>query len=868
MFFNKYTKFTAVLISLLLTIGLVFGQISSLAQSNLDIDETITDSNGQLITEAGAEAGLTEEEELEKIIDSLDEDSESVVVDSLLVKVTEDEEVEKKERVEELVNEVATEKDFFEDLLGGFSFGRGSTKNNQDVESVKISENDDTLVFDLPDDVDLTKTIEELSQNEDIEIVQPIYNYKHFYTPDDPFFDSNQWYLKDQASGINLETGWDVIGASAGVSCGETTLGRQCGGDPSVKIAVIDSGVNTAVTDFAGANFDTAGSMMFYNQNDNTCPSGEYYQSFNIGGNFINFCQRLGSQFDEIGHGTKVTSIIGMQDNNIGGLGVAYNTTILPIAVHGAAFNTFFIAESIRYAAANGADVINMSLGTPFYDSYLEDAINEVAAQGVIMVAASGNCAVWTGNCDWDGNGFQTPNYFAEIDNAVMYPAGFGNVIAVGASDYGATTSAVNRSSYSNFGNHIDIVAPVGDGSPSPSNTLIQCGVSGGVCANNNSFVLGQGTSYASPQVAGGIGLMLSVDDSLSLVDIRTLFAIQSTEVGLAGKDSQFGHGILNIGNYNASALDADLADEYADIYWYNSIGGQNHIHLLNQHEIKVGTNILDTVNPASGWRPEIIADYNADGIKDVLWRRPVQGDTHIWLLNAEGVKIGTVILDIVKESTGWKLNNVGDFDGDGNTDVLWRRPSTGETHAWKLNSSGQKIGTIFMENVKGFTGWSINTIGDFNGDGTSDIFWRRPLQGDTHIWLMNSLGQRFSTSILDIVKQSSGWEFRDVGDFDGDNNLDVLWRNPNSGDTHVWILDTSASKAGTYVLDNVPGFTGWSVKDVEDFNDDGVTDIVWRRPVQGDTHIWKMSNTGTKNGTIILDIVPESSGWKLLSAI
>ncbi|NJS42046.1 S8 family serine peptidase, partial [Candidatus Gracilibacteria bacterium] len=435
-------------------------------------------------------------------------------------------------------------------MLGGFRFGFGG-RNDEEVTSedevVVVSENDDTVVFDLGENVDLEETIKELSQDEDVEIVQPIYNYKHFYTPNDQHFGSQQWGYKDQASGISAESGWDVLGAFEGVTCGETTPGRKCGGDPSVKIAVIDSGVNTSASDLVGANFDNANSMMFYHQGNNTCPAGEYYQSFNIGGQFINFCRKIGSQFDEQGHGTKVTSTIAMQDNSIGGLGVAYNTTILPIAVHGQAFNTFFIAESIRYAAEKGAKVINMSLGTPFYDSYLEDAINEVAAQGVIMVAASGNCAVWTGNCDWDGNGVQTPGYFAEANNAVMYPAGFGNVIAVGASDYGASTGGVIRSSYSNFGNHIDVVAPVGDGSPSPSGVLIQCGVPGGVCANNNSFVVGQGTSYASPQVAGVVGLMLSVDSNLDTASVRSIFSQTSKDVGVSGKDTQFGNGLINL---------------------------------------------------------------------------------------------------------------------------------------------------------------------------------------------------------------------------------------------------------------------------------------------------------------------------------
>ncbi|NJK70712.1 MAG: S8 family serine peptidase [Thermales bacterium] len=146
----------------------------------------------------------------------------------------------------------------------------------------------------------------------------------------------------------------------------------------------------------------------------------------------------------------------------------------------------------------------------------------------------------------------------------------FGNVIAVGASDYGASTGGVIRSSYSNFGNHIDVVAPVGDGSPSPSGALIQCGVPGGVCANNNSFVVGQGTSYASPQVAGVVGLMLSVDSNLDTASVRSIFSQTSKDVGTSGKDSQFGYGIVNTASY----LDIISSNYQAQQYftWYDSI--------------------------------------------------------------------------------------------------------------------------------------------------------------------------------------------------------------------------------------------------------------------------------------------------------
>ena len=407
----------------------------------------------------------------------------------------------------------------------------------------------DVIALEAGEDMDLV--IEQLRAGDNtglIERVQPIYNYRPLYAPtNDPLW-SQQWYSKNQTAGLGVEGAWGNIGAEEGVTCGQSTSGRRCGGDSDVTIAVIDTGVNLNATDFTGANVNRQAAMRFYNNPDNTCAANTYYVGFqqSAGSNppVLNFCQDIGSQFDEQGHGTGVASTIFAQDNVTGAVGVAYNTTLLPIAVHGAAFNTYFIAEAVTYAADNGADVINLSLGSPFYDSYLEDAINEVVDRGVIVVAASGNCADWTSNCDWDGNGFQTPGFFAEEDNALMYPAGFNSVLAVGASTNAQSAAAIERAYYSNFGSHIDVVAPVGDGSGSPTGNKVLCGVARSGCSNVNDYKTGFGTSYASPQIAGLAGLVKSQDPSLDTAAFRRALEANSLDLGPNGRDDEFGYGL------------------------------------------------------------------------------------------------------------------------------------------------------------------------------------------------------------------------------------------------------------------------------------------------------------------------------------
>ncbi|MBC7472527.1 MAG: S8 family serine peptidase, partial [candidate division SR1 bacterium] len=482
-------------------------------------------------------------------------------------------------------------------------------KNIEDFDSSE----DQTVALQFADKEKLKNGFKVAVNNDKVEIAQPNYKYKKMYTPNDTEF-NNQWYLKNQASGVNATTAWDVMGAKAGVVCGDSSASaKRCGGENSVKIAVIDSGVNLNIADFAGASVDTANSMRFFDNVNASCPPNQTYIPANglvVG---QSFCQNIGSQYDEDGHGTGVASIIMSQDNAIGSVGIAHNTTLLPIALHNDTFNTFFISEAIKYAQSKGAKVINLSLGTPYYDSFLESTINNAVNAGVTIVAASGNCAIFNvASCDWDGSG--TQNQPEETDNTPMYPAAFSNVLAVGASNYASTAGAISRSCYSNYGSYLDVVAPVGDAGTSchpvggTSGVRIPCGVVRPGCVSVDSFVSGAGTSYAAPMVTAAVGLLLSLDSSLNQVLIKDLLQNSSTDVGASGRDDVFGSGVLNVGNMMQT-----IGANYIPTYyfpWYDTKNGNSAYTLVGNPStttaLKVklsisGTNYLKYATIAPG---------------------------------------------------------------------------------------------------------------------------------------------------------------------------------------------------------------------------------------------------------------------------
>lgn len=348
--------------------------------------------------------------------------------------------------------------------------------------------------------------IKALNREPDVRWATPNYIRHAAFFPNDVYY-PKQWHYPL----INLPQAWES-------STGANTI-----------VAVIDTGVALGHPDLQGQfvpGYD-------FIQNPGNAGDGD-----GIDPNPDDPGDRANPDGTSSFHGTHVAgTIAALTNNGMGVAGVAFNAKIMPLRVLGRDGGTDYdIEQAVRFAAglANDsgvlptrrADVINLSLGGPGFLPGSEEIYDQAYNAGVILVAAAGN------------QGTNVPNY----------PAAFGSVLAVGAVDI-----AKNLAPYSNYGSWVELVGPGGNVSQDTNGDSWPDGILSTMAFDQNSgrtydYSIKQGTSMATPHIAGVLALMKAVAPTLTPQRIQELLAsgALTDDLGTAGKDNQFGYGLIN----------------------------------------------------------------------------------------------------------------------------------------------------------------------------------------------------------------------------------------------------------------------------------------------------------------------------------
>lgn len=235
--------------------------------------------------------------------------------------------------------------------------------------------------------------------------------------------------------------------------------------------------------------------------------------------------------------------------------------------------------------------------------------------------------------------------------------------------------------------------------------------------------------------------------------------------------------------------------------------------------------------------------DFNGDGQTDIFWHQNASGGNVAWHMNGTN-QIGYSWLPKLYD-TLWKSAGVGDFNQDGFVDILWRHSRSGQMVAWHMNGAKQ-IGHSWLPTVSDNL-WEVGSIGDFDKNGSMDILWRHSVSGVNVVWHMNGT-QHVDTTVLRTVPNPH-WQIGGLGDFNQDGTIDILWHHSQSGENVVWHMDGTDQIGHSWLPKRSdPNWRDWKIAGVSDFDQDGSADILWRNYNSGENSIWLMNKTAKKS--------------------
>ena len=317
------------------------------------------------------------------------------------------------------------------------------------------------------------------------------------------------------------------------------------------------------------------------------------------------------------------------------------------------------------------------------------------------------------------------------------------------------------------------------------------------------------------------------------------------------------GTGFLNL----SRTLPADFnADSKSDIVWRNAASGEDFIFFMNGAAVAAGSNYTNTV-PDQNWQIVGMGDFDGDGRADILWRNSSTGDDYVFFMDGVTVKAGSNYTNGVADQS-WQVAGVGDFDGDRRADILWRNGSTGDDYIFLMDGTTVKAGSGYTNGVPD-QAWQVAGVGDFDGDGRADILWRNSSTGEDYLFFMDGVtvkaGSDYTNGVPDL-----NWKIVGAGDYDGDGKSDILWRNTSTGEDYIFFIDGTTVQAGSGYTNSVPDLN-WKIVGTGDYDGDGRADILWRHASSGDNYVFLMNGTTVQPGSGYTNAVPDLD-WQVVA--
>jgi hypothetical protein len=236
------------------------------------------------------------------------------------------------------------------------------------------------------------------------------------------------------------------------------------------------------------------------------------------------------------------------------------------------------------------------------------------------------------------------------------------------------------------------------------------------------------------------------------------------------------------------------------------------------------------------------------------MWWEHTDGYIATWQM--QGTNCVTPLrLNVPPASGGWKIVGTGDFEGNGNQDLLWQ--NGGWVAVWFMDGTNVTTRTR-INSTPVSTGWNIVGTGDIDGDNNTDILWQNG--GWAAVWFMNGTNCT-GMAHLNSTPIATGWRLAGTGHFRDADHTDLVWQNP-TGWVALWLMDHT-NCTGVIHLNTVSAGNGWKLVGTADMNGDGKVDLVFQNST-GPAAYWLMNGTNFVSAARFTT-VNSNPAWKIV---
>ncbi|OGY50236.1 MAG: hypothetical protein A3J65_04365 [Candidatus Buchananbacteria bacterium RIFCSPHIGHO2_02_FULL_45_11b] len=667
-------------------------------------------------------------------------------------------------------------------------------KNNPEIYKIKASQ-----------DVDIHSLIKQYQAEDEIEYLEPNYTYRFAAFPNDPDF-SRQWYLFSvKAKGFwskdLLTRESELIVKKSVIAVLDTGVQLD---HPDLKEKIwfnADEKANDGIDNDKNNYVDDVNGWNFVENNSNPSPlfSGNY-------------------KAEAVNHGTIVASIAAAVNNNNSGIaGMSWSGQIMPLKVldNAGQGDVYAVVLAINYAVDNGADVINMSFVGNGYSQSLYNAVKRAYDRNILVVAAAGSTEA-------DSNG-------VDLDAAKAYPVCYdgasGENLVIGV---GSVGKDLKKSSFSNYGGCLDLVAP---GESFFAAQFYKPGVAGFEKYYNGYWA---GTSLSAPLVSGVLATIKALRPNFNAGTIADFLLKSAKNINDVNPNYS--------GKLGAGLLDAEeTLNQLLGQRLPESKGGQNNyivagLGFRSFPQLKIlktdGTvfkafypydvNFNGAINVAVG-------DVNGDGQEEVITGAGVGGGAHVRIFNINGQLISQFFAYDKKLRHGVNVA-AGDVNGDGLDEII-TAPAKGTKSEIKVfGYQGNIISQFFAYEAEFFGGVKAAAC-DINNDGKKEIIAGPGAGGGPQVKIF-SLSGRLISQFFAYNANSKGGINLACGDVHGDNQPEIIVSLENNFMPIVRIFTYQGSVVGSFFAYE-PNFTKGVQVSSGDVDNDGAAEII-AGPVSG----------------------------------